>query len=270
MAVQKIDYAFLDSGTGGIPYLVHLLNQSPGSSCIYVGDTLNFPYGEKTHEQIINCVFSVVRLILSKYNPKVFVIACNTMSVNCLDILREAFPDKKFVGTVPAIKTAGEISEKRIIGLLGTNSTVKSPYNKDLKNHFAADCKLILRGDPELISFIEHKSFTATEQQIKDACKDSIEFFRANDCDVIVLGCTHFLNIREQMQCVAGKSMKVIDSREGVVKRALSLGGKKIIYNPFNKKRACLFVTGFCNEQDKLEYDVICKKNNLDFKGQLS
>lgn len=271
-----VDFAFLDSGTGGIPYLQRLLEKKPDASCIYVGDTANFPYGEKTHEQIVKCVLEIAKKIIEKFNPKVFIVACNTMSVNALDVLREVFPATQFVGTVPAIKLASSVSKKRKIGLLATQSTVDNPYNVDLKNHFASDCELVLRADPDLISFIEHESFTATKEESIKAVMPAINFFYENDCDTIILGCTHFLNLAELFQeaadNVSGGTLKIVDSREGVTNRALS------IFDSLNQnaadskseheqKKSRLYVTGLSKAKDQNEYDVICNRYHLEWGG---
>jgi glutamate racemase len=258
----KVDFVFLDSGTGGIPYLLHLKKQKPEYTCAYYADTANFPYGEKTNQQIIDCVKKDIINIRQKFNPEVIVIACNTMSVNALIEARKQFPNQKIVGTVPAIKLAASLSKKKIIGLLATKSTVENPYNIELQQKFASDCKLVLRDDAELISFIEHFSFLASESECIHAVEPAVDFFRKNNCDVIILGCTHFLNLSEIIQKVAGNDIKVIDSRDGVVKRALSIIDKKekIISNEKSK----LYVTGFTQKKDKDEYLYICKINGFE------
>lgn len=267
-----VDFVVLDSGTGGIPYLSSLLNENKVASYVYIADTANFPYGEKSHEQIVKCSLSVVEQIIAKFDPKVIVIACNTISVNSLDILREVFPDRHFVGTVPAIKLAASVSKNRKIGLLATRSTCEHPYNIDLKNHFASDCQMFMRADPDLVSFIEHKSFTATKEENKKAILPAIKYFAENDCDTIILGCTHFLNLADLFQEVCDeystKKIKVIDSREGVTKRARAL------YDSICKKNGegkslppKLYITGFSINEDKTEYDVICKRNGLQWGG---
>lgn len=272
---MMVDFVFLDSGTGGIPYLMHLLELKPDAKCVYVGDTVNFPYGEKNHEQIVSAVLHCVKLIIDKFSPKVIVLACNTMSVNSLDVLREIFPNQAFVGTVPAIKLAAKVSKKRKIGLLATKATVEHPYNIDLKNHFASDCQMFLRGDPKLISFIEHESFTATQKEREQACKEAVKFFAEKDCDVIILGCTHFLNIKKEMQKVCGNDIQVVDSVEGVVNRALDVFSKIQKTNDGNELKtntdygAKLFVTGFNDKKDKKEYDEICSRYKLEFGGIL-
>lgn len=263
-----VDFAFLDSGTGGIPYLTYLLEKNPDASCVYIGDTANFPYGEKTHEEIVKCVLSITDRIIKSFNPRIIVIACNTMSVNTLDVLREVFPDTQFVGTVPAIKLAASVSKKRRIGLMATKATVENPYNIDLKNHFAADCELILRSDAKLISFIERESFTATKEECVKAVLPAVNFFKEKGCDAMILGCTHFLNLRDLIQEVAGDELKVVDSKDGVVKRALSilnsLPGHKV-----EMGKPKLFVT-WLSEKEKSEYDVICSRYNLEWGGMLN
>ena len=182
------DFVFIDSGVGGIPYMMKLLEKKPEYSCVYVADTANFPYGEKSHEQVVKCVLELVEKIRTKFSPKVIVVACNTMSVNALDELRKKYPDIQFVGTVPAIKLAASVSKKRRIGLLATKATCENPYNLELKEKFASDCVLVTRGDGELVSFIEHNAFTASHEECLEAVKPAIDFFRQEDCDAVILG----------------------------------------------------------------------------------
>ena len=269
---MSVDFAFIDSGTGGIPYLVRLKEICPSASCVYVGDTENFPYGEKSHDEVVKCVLSLVNRVREKCNPKVIVMACNTMSVNALDDVRAANPDIQFVGTVPAIKLAASVSKKRRIGLLATNSTVRNPYTQELKNSFAFDCQLICRGDPDLISFVEHKYFTSNNmEETKAAIKPAVDFFRENDCDVIILGCTHFLNIADEIQEVAGDDITVVDSRDGVVNHALVVSGMKGQGSGVadEGRKDSLFVTGFSDKDDENEYNVLTKRYGLEFLGKL-
>jgi glutamate racemase len=219
----SVDFAFIDSGKGGIPYMRRLLEICPAAECVYVGDSKNFPYGEKSQQEIINLVTDLCQKIIHRFDPKAIIVACNTMSVNALDELRETFPDVKFVGTVPAIKLASSLSQRRKIGLIASNSTVHNDYNQKLQQEFANDCTIISRGDKELISFIEKKAYSANKQDILDACKNAADFFAKSDVDVVVLGCTHFLNIKEEIQEAFGPDIKVVDSVDGVVKHALQV-----------------------------------------------
>lgn len=255
-----VDFVFLDSGTGGLPYLLKLKELEPSASCVYVGDTANFPYGTKSHEEIVSCVKSICNKIIDKFHPRAIVVACNTMSVNALDEARLSHPDIQIIGTVPAIKPASAFSKKRRIGLLATVATVQSEYTRKLKENYAEDCALVLREDTALIDFIEHKSFTATQEECEAACRPAAEFFRKEDCDVVILGCTHFLNLADTIQKVFGESIKVVDSRDGVARRALDVchisKDEKKEYNPVIP----LYVTG---DAENVEYKAISEKYGI-------
>ena len=156
---MSVDFAFIDSGKGGIPYMRRLLEICPAAECVYVGDSKNFPYGEKSQQEIINLVTDLCQKIIHRFDPKAIIVACNTMSVNALDELRETFPDVKFVGTVPAIKLASSLSQRRKIGLIASNSTVhdlrpssqeapRSPRHQAYRDQPAFRPQRQLREDP--------------------------------------------------------------------------------------------------------------------------
>ena len=139
MRTECIDFAFLDSGTGGIPYMLALKEKQPAARCIYLGDTAHFPYGEKAPEAVTACAAHTIGAIIQKWQPRTIVIACNTISVTSLADLRALFPHTPIVGTVPAIKLAAERTHNKRIGLLATNATVKHPYCAHLVHDFASD-----------------------------------------------------------------------------------------------------------------------------------
>jgi len=221
MRSDKVDFAFLDSGTGGIPYMISLHKKMPDAKCVYLGDTANFPYGEKSPAQVTECSSKTIRKIISLWSPKVIVIACNTISVTALEELRKLFPEISIIGTVPAIKLGAKVSKNKRIGLLATNATVKHPYCQRLIEDFASDCFVAKRGDPELVDFIEKKYFTASETERLEAVKPAAEFFKSQNCDTVILGCTHFTHIFNEMKEVCGSEIKVVDSRDGVANQAL-------------------------------------------------
>ena len=297
------DFVFIDSGVGGIPYMTTLMQRAPGANCVYVADTANFPYGEKTHEQVVKCVLELVGKIHSQFSPKVIVVACNTMSVNALDALRSNYSDIQFVGTVPAIKLAASVSKKRRIGLLATKATCENPYNLELKEKFASDCVLVTRSDGELVSYIEHNAFTATREECLATIKPAVDFFRKEDCDAVILGCTHFLNFTDIFEAACEPDIKVVDSVDGVVRHAIEVGDNTVVeplhtvvepvettadvnggvagVSPAervasNEVRAqgesspSLFITGFRDTEEENQYNVLCSRFGIQFGGLLS
>ncbi len=268
--IEDIDFIFFDSGTGGLPYMRYLTEKSPSARCVYLADTKNFPYGIKSAAEITLAASLALKGILKKYKPKAIVISCNTLSIVALDFFRKEFSEIAFVGTVPAIKMAGELSKNRRIGLLATNRTVESEYVKSLIFDFASDCEVFSRGDPNLISFIENSFFSATEEEKENAVKPAIDFFKERDVDTVILGCTHFLHIVDISSKLGKPTIKIIDSCAGVVKQALRVAPLEESNN--EKLFAPLFyVTGHSMNQDDTtfqeRYQTIAEKMGIRYGG---
>ena len=250
--------------------MTELLNKKPESTCVYIADNANFPYGQKTHEEVVGCVLPLVKRLCKQFEPAVIILACNTISVNALEELRRQVPDQQFVGTVPAIKLAASISKTRKLGLLATNATVENPYNDELMKSFASDCTLVKRPDAQLIDFIEKKSFTATRQEILDAVKPAADFFRSSGCDTVILGCTHFLNIKNEIQQALGPDIKVVDSVDGVVRHAIEVHGalRGVPAGRGSEQRSVsegkafpsLFMTGSLDDAEMAQYEALAAR----------
>ena len=273
---EVIDFAFLDSGTGGIPYMLTLKQKMPEARCVYLGDTAHFPYGEKSLEQVTECASASIKLIVEKWNPRTVVIACNTISVTALTELRNLFPGLPIVGTVPAIKLAANVTSNKKIGLLATNATVNHPYCKKLILDFASDCQVFSRGDPDLISFVEHDLFTASEEEKKNAVLPAVNFFKEKDCDTIILGCTHFCHMAQEISKVAGPEVKIVDSRDGVCRQAIKVenseSSTQLFHADYSDRKnlpadETFFVTSLDSSSDSKEYEVLCSRYNIPWGG---
>lgn len=263
----KVDFAFLDSGTGGLPYMLYLKEHFPDCSCVYLADTKNFPYGEKSPQEIIDASSQAIELLIKNFSPQVIVIACNTISVTALDVLRKRF-SVPFVGTVPAIKLAAKISKNKRIGLLATEQTVSHCYTDKLILDFASDCVVIKRGDRDLVRFIEKHLFHVSKTETEKAVMPAISFFQKQQVDTIILGCTHFIHVGTVIQSLVGDEVQVVDSREGVVKQALKL------YTPQEKTELTIpdksfFTTALYSEQMKDDYCSIAKTLDIPWGGLL-
>ena len=249
--------------------MLELKKKQPSSYCLYLGDTKNFPYGEKTEEEICSCAISAVDTVVKLWSPKAVVVACNTISVTALDALRSHFANLPIVGTVPAIRLASRITKNHKIGLLATNATVKHPYNAKLIKDFASDCTVFSRGDPALIDFVEHDLFTATKEEREMAVLPSVSYFKECGCDTIILGCTHFTHIASDIKNVAGSSISVVDSRDGVAKQALrvekdAIGGLNDANISLDKT---FFVTECKTQKEEIEYKTMCSLFSIPWGG---
>jgi len=268
---MSVDFAFLDSGTGGIPYMLSLNEKLPEASCLYLGDTEHFPYGEKSSEEVTLCASKAIKKIIDLWAPKAIVVACNTISVTALDALRKNFPSIPIIGTVPAIKVASQVTKNKKIGLLATRATVNHPYCKKLIDEFAGDCQVFNRADPDLIDFVEKRYFKAGKEERLAAVKEAAQYFKKNDCDTVILGCTHFTHIAEEMRQACGPKIKVVDSRDGVANQAIrkihqELESKNEVKDSVKIENLTFFVTK-ADDQEISEYKTLCKNIKIPWGG---
>src|SRR4051794_34047414 len=147
---------FFDSGVGGLSVLEPTLKLIPNAPIVYTADSAGYPYGKKSDAELASRVPALLGRLVERFQPRLAVIACNTASTIALEHVRSAL-DLPVVGTVPGIKPAAEISKSRVIGVLGTEATVRQPYVDDLAAKFAADCTIIRHGSPELVELAEAK-----------------------------------------------------------------------------------------------------------------
>jgi glutamate racemase len=147
------------------------------------------------------------------------VIACNTASTIALDHVRAAL-DLPVVGTVPAIKPAAEMSRSRVIGVLGTEATVRQPYVDNLAAEFAADCIIIRHGSPDLVGLAEAKlaGDPVTVDQVRAAARPLFAQPAGDRIDTIVLACTHFPLLADELEA-AFPGLSWIDGGAGIARR---------------------------------------------------
>lgn len=215
---------FFDSGVGGLTVLDaanHILPQMP---VIYAADFAGLPYGNKSEAEIAARVPALLGRLVERFKPRLVTIACNTASTIALSQIR-AVLDIPVVGTVPAIKPAAAISKTRVIGVLGTQATVRQPYVTNLAHDFAADATIIRHGAPELV--------LAAEMVLRGESPDPAIFERAiagltsqargNEIDVIVLACTHFPLVEKDLVNATDQPITFVHGAEGIARRIAHL-----------------------------------------------
>ncbi len=215
---------FFDSGVGGLSILSEFQKLRPDAPLIYAADNAFLPYGEKSERTILTRVPALLGRMVERFKPRIVVIACNTASTIALDAVRTAL-DLDVVGTVPAIKPASILSQSGVIGLLGTAATVKQSYVDMLESEFATDKRLIRIAAPELVWAAEEKIFKgkADISAIEAGLAGLLNDPGARDMDTIVLACTHFSLISEEIQEITGPSIRLIDGASGIARRTDSL-----------------------------------------------
>ena len=255
---------FLDSGVGGLPYLKQVREILPRESYVYVADNAEFPYGEKQAEEVRSVVVERVRLIEHVFDPKTVVIACNTASVAALSVLRESF-DFPFVGVVPAVKPAAEQSAVGRIGLLATNGTISDAYTEGLIEEFASSCSVTRIGDGRIVDFIETEFLGSSRGERRQVLSPSIEKMIAAGIDTLVIGCTHFIYIEEDLHDALAGKVSIVDSREGVTNQILRIVGQR----GYREGTPCLplfFATG---PDDRERFTEFSGLFDLEYRGVL-
>ena len=210
---------FFDSGVGGLSVLEPTRALLPAASIVYLADNAGFPYGARSEADIAERVPALLQPAVERFDPRLVVIACNTASTIALDHARAAL-DLPIVGTVPAIKPASEMSSSRVIGVLGTQATVRQPYVDDLAARFAADCTVIRHGSPELVELAEAKlaGGAVSVEAVRAAAQPMFDAERGSEIDVIVLACTHFPLLGDELRA-AYPGVALVDGGPGIARR---------------------------------------------------
>jgi glutamate racemase len=210
---------FFDSGVGGLSVLGPTRELLPNAPIVYAADSAGFPYGTKSEAEIASRVPALLGRLVERLHPRLIVIACNTACTIALEHVRSAL-DLPVVGTVPAIKPAAEISKSRVIGVLGTKATVRQPYVDDLAAKFASDCTIIRHGSSELVQLAEAKlgGDEISVEAVKAAALPMFEAAGGNRIDTVVLACTHFPLLEEELQA-AFPSVRFVDGGAGIARR---------------------------------------------------
>lgn len=212
---------FFDSGVGGLSVLEATRALLPRAPIVYAADNAAFPYGTKSEAELAERLPLLLTRLAERFAPRLITIACNTASTIALDHARARL-DLPIVGTVPAIKPAAERSHSRVIGVLGTEATVRQPYVDNLAARFAADCTIVRHGSPELVELAEEKLRAGAVDPDAVATAVAPMLAAGPGMDVIVLACTHFPLLAEEI-ALAATGVALVDGAAGIARRIVHL-----------------------------------------------
>jgi glutamate racemase len=209
-----------DSGVGGLSVVGEIRRLMPDLAIDYVADDEFRPYGDKSEAALKARLPQLLRTIEIMLRPDAIVVACNTASVTALSAIRAAVTTP-VIGVVPAIKPAARLTKTGRIGVLGTPGTVRRQYVDGLIQKFAAHCDVTLQGSVNLVEWAEQK--LAGQAISQKALQQEITPFFADvgqaPIDVIVLACTHFPLLAEELRQSAPSAVQWIDSGSAIAKR---------------------------------------------------
>lgn len=207
-----------DSGVGGLSVLRSVRTAFPHARLSYLADNRNLPYGDKSPEWLIARCTTLTQHLLDE-GASLILVACNTATTHTISALRARWPDLPFVGIEPGIKPAVKATRNRRISVMATPATLSSLRMKELIALHAGDCHVQLLPCPGLATAIEE----ANDHQLAPLLDAACTALEADRVDTVVLGCTHYPLIADELAARLGGGVQLIDTAEAVARRILTL-----------------------------------------------
>jgi len=201
-----------DSGIGGLTILQALVRDLPRESFVYVADNHYLPYGGKSEAEVLDRALRCSEFLLSR-GAKAIVVACNTATAIAIDELRLRFT-VPVIGVEPAIKPAVARSRNGQVGVMTTRATASSLRYQALVAKHADSAKIFTQACPGLVEAIE-----SADQDLKAAgqlAEAYLSRLLAQTVDTVVLGCTHYPWVRENIEHLAGPGVHIFDTANPV------------------------------------------------------
>ena len=254
MKLNNFPIGIFDSGIGGTSIWQEVKTLLPYEDTIYLSDSKNAPYGEKTKQEIIELSIKNTELLL-KQNCKLIIVACNTATTNAITVLREMY-NIPFIGIEPAIKSAALKTKTNKIGILATKGTLNSELFEKTANTIAKEITTKETIGKGLVELIESGKIDSIE--MKKLLSSYIKPMLKDDVDCLVLGCTHYPYLIPQIRALVGNKIQIIDSGEAVAKQTKSILEINQLTNENKVKGKYQF---YINKNKKVLENIISLKN---------
>ena len=239
-----------DSGIGGTSIWGELQELLPYEDCIYLADSKNAPYGEKSKERILEFSIKNTEYLLA-LECKLIVVACNTATTNAIEYLRQNYK-VPFIGIEPAIKPAAINSKSKIIGVLATKGTLSSSlFHSTSKNHAAGITVLEQRGTG-LVEMIEQGNLQSDE--LYALLEGYISPMLKKGMDYLVLGCTHYPYLIPILKKMLPENVTIIDSGQAVALQTKSVLEKFDLLSKSHERGSHQF---FSNKNEKVLSNIL-------------
>ena len=242
-----------DSGVGGLTVASAIKSVLPNESMIYFGDTAHLPYGDKSRETIIQYSLSIAKFLLDK-GCKIILIACNSASSNAFSEIRAFVGDRAEVLNVidPVVEHVGNDNSINSIGVIGTKATINSGSYEKCVLKLRPKMKVSSLATPLFVPMIE-EGFISDD--ISNAIVEAyLSRPELKDIDSLILGCTHYPIIMDQIYQFFNPKINVLDSAKIVAEKLKLILLEKNLLNHQGQPKHQFFVS------DHTEYfDIIAK-----------
>lgn len=249
-----------DSGVGGLSILDEALRQLPQHDYIYLADSANAPYGERSSDWITDRSLVLCRYLLDQ-GCDAIVLACNTATAQAIAQIRNSLAIP-IIGVEPGIKPAAMQTQNGIVGVLATEATLKSDKFNALLATLPSNCQFIKQAGAGLVPLIE--AGKANSEAALELLAIHLQGIQDAGADTLVLGCTHYPFLRKAIRKLLGESIAIIDTSEAVVKQLKRQLEIKAVPNSKNGKQQLTFISS------KDEQSLLAMANELIYSDMQS
>ena len=239
-----------DSGVGGISVLREMVSLMPNENFIYYGDSKNAPYGTKSVKEVQDLAMADAEILLGM-GAKAIVIACNTATAVCVEVLRRKYPDIPVVGVEPALKPAVLYKENARVLVMATNITLKEHKFQALLEKYSKRGEIYLLPCPGLMDWVENGICEGAE--VEKFVEELVSPYRGK-IDCVVLGCTHYPFLAGAIQKAVGSEVRLFDGGKGTARELL-------------RRLECMKLTNNAQNIGKVEF---MNSNNCEAEMELS
>lgn len=222
-----------DSGIGGLSVLQALREELPAEPLVYVADSGHAPYGERDQAFVQQRTAAVARHLRAHCGIKALVIACNTATAAAVEQLRREMPDLLLIGVEPALKPAAQSSQTHHVGVMATRGTVGSARFARLLGEHSQHTRFSVQACDGLALAIEQATGQPAPTRLQDGalwahCARHTEALgsfgrNAGEIDTLVLGCTHYIFVKDELRALLGPDIALIDTGTAVARQVRRL-----------------------------------------------
>ncbi len=207
--MKALSIGMFDSGVGGLTVLREVRSLLPREHIVYLGDTARVPYGNRSPQAVTRYALESALFLLKK-GIKLLVVACNTSSALSLSLLADRLPIPVIGVIEPAVARAVGRTRKKRIGIIGTRATIRSMAYERSIHRLDGDIRVVSTACPLFVPIVEEG--LEREEIAMVAVKKYLQFYRDEDIDVLVMGCTHYPLLEGCIREIVGNEIFIVDS----------------------------------------------------------
>lgn len=239
-----------DSGVGGLTVVKEIIKALPNENIVYFGDTARVPYGAKSKDVVTKYSKQIVRFLMTK-NVKAIIVACNTVSSNSLDTLRDSF-DVPFVGVVePGVRSVLQTTKNKRVGIIGTEATIRSGMYGRLIHEADSSIEVFSKPCPLFVPLAEEGWYD--NEIAKMTAGLYLDELISCGIDTLLLGCTHYPLLKQCIGETIGEAIKIVDPAKNTADSLKHILAKSDMLNDgFEKPTNIFYVSDITDKFEKI------------------